>query len=157
MSRREQIRMTPDEVREYLAEQKVINVASMGPNGRPHLAPLWYFPHEDGVATWTYGTSQKAKNLRRLPQATVLVESGDSYEKLRGVSLETDVELVDDTAEVTRMGITLAQRYAGAKPGDPVPDELREFVGHQAAKRIGLIFRPTKVVSWDHTKLGGQY
>lgn len=157
MSRRDQIRMTEDEVRAYFAEQKVINVASVGPNGRPHLAPLWYFPHEDGVATWTYGTSQKAKNLRRLPEATVLVEDGDSYEKLRGISLEADVEIIEDTAEVTRMGITLMQRYAGAQPGDPAPAELQAFIAGQAPKRIGLVFRPTKIVSWDHTKLGGTY
>ncbi|MEA5359581.1 pyridoxamine 5'-phosphate oxidase family protein [Amycolatopsis sp., V23-08] len=157
MSRRDQIRMTEDEVRAYFAEQKVINVASVGPNGRPHLAPLWYYPHEDGVATWTYGTSQKAKNLRRLPEATVLIEDGDSYEKLRGISLEADVQLVEDTEEVTRMGITLMQRYAGAKPGDPVPSELSTFIAGQAPKRIGLVFRPTKIVSWDHTKLGGTY
>jgi general stress protein 26 len=157
MSRRDQIRMTEDEVRAYLDGQKVINVASVGPNGRPHLAPLWYFPHEAGVATWTYGTSQKAKNFRRLPEATVLVEDGDSYEKLRGVSFEADVEIVEDTAEVTRMGIELMQRYAGAKPGDPVPAELRSFITGQAPKRVGLVFRPTKVASWDHTKLGGTY
>jgi PPOX class probable F420-dependent enzyme len=157
MSRRDQIRMTEDEVRAYLDEQKVINVASIGPNGRPHLAPLWYFPHEDGVATWTYGTAQKAKNFRRLPEATVLVEDGDSYEKLRGVSLEADVQIVEDTAEVTRIGIALMQRYAGAKPGDPASAELSAFIAGQAPKRIGLIFHPTKVVSWDHTKLGGTY
>ncbi|MDQ7809819.1 pyridoxamine 5'-phosphate oxidase family protein [Amycolatopsis sp. A133] len=157
MSRRDQIRMTEAEVRAYLDGQKVINVASVGPNGRPHLAPLWYFPHEDGVATWTYGTSQKAKNFRRLPEATVLVEDGDSYEKLRGVSFEADVELVEDTDKVTRMGTALMQRYSGAKPGDPATDELKAFIAGQAAKRVGLVFRPTKVVSWDHSKLGGTY
>ncbi|MFI7116570.1 pyridoxamine 5'-phosphate oxidase family protein [Amycolatopsis sp. NPDC049868] len=157
MSRRDQIRMSPDELAAYLDEQKVINVATIGPNGRPHLAPLWYYPHESGVATWTYGTSQKAKNLERDPRATVLIEDGESYEKLRGVSLEADVEVVTDTAAVTQMGISLMQRYAGAKPGDPVPDELSGFIGKQAPKRIGLIFRPTKIVSWDHTKLGGTY
>ncbi|RSN09948.1 pyridoxamine 5'-phosphate oxidase [Streptomyces sp. WAC 05977] len=157
MSRRDQIRMSPDELAAYLDEQKVINVATIGPNGRPHLAPLWYYPHESGVATWTYGTSQKAKNLERDPRATVLIEDGESYEKLRGVSLEADVEIVTDTAAVTQMGISLMQRYAGAKPGDPVPDELTGFIGKQAPKRIGLIFRPTKIVSWDHTKLGGAY
>ncbi|MFE5569631.1 MULTISPECIES: pyridoxamine 5'-phosphate oxidase family protein [Amycolatopsis] len=157
MSRRDQIRMSPDELAAYLDEQKVINVATIGPNGRPHLAPLWYYPHESGVATWTYGTSQKAKNLERDPRATVLIEDGESYEKLRGVSLEADVEVITDTAVVTQMGISLMQRYAGAKPGDPVPDELSGFIGKQAPKRIGLIFRPTKIVSWDHTKLGGTY
>jgi len=48
VSRRDQIRMTEDEVHEYFDQQKVINVASIGPNGRPHLAPLWYYPYESG-------------------------------------------------------------------------------------------------------------
>lgn len=157
MSRRDQIRMSPEEVRAYFAEQKVINVATIGPQGRPHLAPLWYFPHGEGVATWTYGTSQKAANLRRLPEATVLIEDGETYESLRGISMETDVEIVTDTARVTEIGITLMQRYAGAKPGDPVPDELRAFIEGQAPKRVGLVFAPTKLVTWDHTKLGGTY
>lgn len=157
MSRRDQIRMTPDEVQAYLAEQKVINVASIGPNGRPHLTALWYYPYEGGVATWTYGASQKAKNLRRLPEATVLIESGDSYDQLRGLSFEADVELVDDTDQVTTMGTALMMRYSGVEPGAPVPDELRTLVERQAPKRVGLILRPTKIASWDHSKLGGVY
>lgn len=158
MSRRDQIRMSPEDIQTFLSEQKVINVATMSPNGRPHLAPLWYYPHGGGgVATWTYGSSQKAANLRRLAEATVLVEDGETYETLRGLSMEADVQLITDVAEVTHMGITLMQRYAGAKPGDPVPDELAGFIGGQAPKRIGLIFTPTKVVTWDHRKLGGTY
>ncbi|RJQ84402.1 pyridoxamine 5'-phosphate oxidase family protein [Amycolatopsis panacis] len=157
MSRRDQIRMTPDEVQAYFAEQKVINVASIGPKGRPHLAPLWYYPHEGGVATWTYGSSQKAKNLRRLAEATVLVESGESYEQLCGVSFEATVELIDDTPVVTQMGITLMQRYSGAEPGARPAPELEAFVAGQAPKRVGLIFRPTKLTSWDHRKLAGVY
>ena len=96
-------------------------------------------------------------NLRRRPEATVLIEDGDSYEKLRGVSFEADVQIVEDTDEVTRIGITLMQRYAGAKPTDPVPDGLAQFIGKQADKRIGLILHPTKIASWDHSKLGGIY
>ncbi|GAA1195583.1 pyridoxamine 5'-phosphate oxidase family protein [Prauserella alba] len=164
MSRRDQIRMSGDEVRAYFAEQRVIDVATMNPNGRPHLAPLWYFPREagagenDGVpalVTWTYRKSQKIANLQRLPQATVLIESGDTYERLRGVSMECDVAFVDDAAETAEIGTALAMRYAGLE-GDP-PDDLKAGISHQAPKRIGLVFTPTKIVSWDHTKLGGTY
>jgi nitroimidazol reductase NimA-like FMN-containing flavoprotein (pyridoxamine 5'-phosphate oxidase superfamily) len=35
--------------------------------------------------------------------------------------------------------------------------EIREMVAKQAQKRIGLRFVPTRVVSWDHRKLGGVY
>ena len=157
MSRRDQIRMTDEEVLAFFDEQKVINVATINPNGRPHVAPLWYFRKGDNVATWTYGTSQKVANLRRLPEATVLIEAGDSYEVLRGVSMETDVEIIEDTDVVTGIGISLMQRYAGAEPDAAVPDELAAFIGKQAPKRVGLIFTATKTVSWDHSKLGGTY
>ncbi|MFC4005474.1 pyridoxamine 5'-phosphate oxidase family protein [Prauserella oleivorans] len=158
MSRRDQIRMTPDEITAYFAEQKVINVATMNPNGRPHLAPLWYIPRGGGVATWTYRKSQKVANLFRNPQATVLIESGESYEKLRGVSMECDVEFVEDTDAVAQIGLAMAMRYAGVD-GEPAdaPAELKAGILKQAPKRIGLVFTPTKIVSWDHTKLGGRY
>lgn len=162
MSRRDQIRMSDDEIGAYFAEQRVINVATMSPNGRPHLAPLWYFPRgssqESGVptlVTWTYRKSQKIANLQRLPQATVLIESGETYEQLRGVSMECDVAFVEDTTETAEIGTALAMRYAGIE-GEP-PEELAAGVSYQAPKRIGLVFTPTKIVSWDHTKLGGAY
>ncbi|AEK47814.1 hypothetical protein RAM_46745 [Amycolatopsis mediterranei S699] len=34
---------------------------------------------------------------------------------------------------------------------------MNAFITGQAAKRVGLVFRPTKVVSWNHGKLGGTY
>lgn len=161
MSRRDQIRMTEDEVHDYLAAQRVINVATMGPNGRPHLAPLWYLPRKahDGsplIETWTYGSSQKVANLRRLGEATVLIESGEAYEELRGISFETDVEIIDDLERTLSIGTDLMRRYTlgGA---EVVPPEVTDALRKQATKRVGLAFTPTKTVSWDHRKLGGTY
>lgn len=162
MSRRDQIRMSPTEISSYFDEHDVLNVATMNPNGRPHLAPLWYVPRppEDEAAvsvldTWTYASSQKVANLRRLAQATVLVESGESYETLRGVSMETDVTIVDEYEETVRIGTELMRRYTtgGVQP----PEEFVEHLRSQALKRVGLVFTPTKTISWDHSKLGGVY
>lgn len=155
MSRRAQIVMTPEEITDFLANGKVANIATIGPNGRPHLVPLWYVPRGDGVATWTYASSQKAANLRRLAQATVLVETGDTYDQLRGVSMECDVELVDDIEKVTLIATELMRRYNSGEP--EVATAATQFVRLQAAKRVGLVLTPTKVVSWDHRKLGGTY
>ncbi len=146
--------MTPEEITAFLAEGKVANIATMGPNGRPHLVSLWYVPRGDVLETWTYAKSQKAANLRRLPQATVLVEEGDSYEKLRGVSMECDIELVEDTEKITRIGADLMRRYSSSPE---IATSASQFVRLQAPKRVGLVCRPTKIVSWDHSKLGGTY
>jgi len=154
MSRRGQIVMTDEEIAAFLAEGKVANFATIGPNGRPHLVPLWYFPRGDGIATWTYRASQKAANLRRLAQATVLIETGDSYDQLRGVSMECDVELVEDTEKIALLGTELMRRY---NPSEQAATAATQFVRFQAPKRVGLVCTPTKIVSWDHRKLGGTY
>jgi len=153
-SRRDQIKMTPDEVAAFLSQGKTANLATIGPNGRPHLTALWYVPNGDVIETWTFAKSQKAANLSRLPQATILVETGDSYEKLRGVSMECDVELVTDVEKITSIGQGLMHRYSESPE---IATSASQFVRLQAPKRVGLICRPTKIVSWDHSKLAGTY
>lgn len=146
--------MSAEEIREFLDGGRTAMVATIGPDGRPHLVPMWYVLRGDAVAPilamWTYGTSQKAANLRRLPQATVLVEAGESYGKLRGVSMECDVEVVTDREKITKIGFELNTRYI---PNRQVATAASQYTRLQAAKRVGMICTPTKIVSWDHRKL----
>jgi PPOX class probable F420-dependent enzyme len=150
-SRRDQIAMTEDELRAFVAEQMIVSVATIGPRGRPHLVPLWYSPDGIVLRSWTYAKSQKAKNLDRDPRATLQIEDGVLYQELRGVMLECDVALERDPGEVEKYGLALFERYAELNP------DVEEMVRAQAQKRVGLTFTPTRTVSWDHRKLGGTY
>jgi PPOX class probable F420-dependent enzyme len=150
-SRRDQIKMSDDELREFLAERKVVTCATIGPNGRPHLMPLWYSADGTTLRGWTYAKSQKAKNLERDPHATLQVEDGELYHELRGVMMECDVATERDPEAVARYGIALFERFGATGP------DVEAMVTRQAPKRIGLIFTPTRIVSWDHRKLGGTY
>jgi general stress protein 26 len=147
--------MTDEEVVEFLAAGRVLTAATLGPNGRPHLVPLWYHPAGTTLSTWTFARAQKAVNLRREKHLTALVESGEDYSELRGVSMECDVELVEDPARVAEIGRSLLARYGGG--ATPEGTTVEDVVTAQAAKRLGLVCRPTKIVSWDHRKLGGVY
>jgi PPOX class probable F420-dependent enzyme len=151
-SRRSEIEMTDEELRAFVAEQMVMQCATVGPRGRPHVVPLWYVPEGIELVGWTYAKSQKGKNLERDPRATIGIEDGVRYEELRGVMFECDVELERDPARVEQNGLLLFERYA-----DDVTPEIREMVTKQAQKRVGLRFVPSRVVSWDHRKLGGTY
>ena len=152
-SRRDQIEMSDDELRRFLAEQMIVSVATAGPHGRPHLVPLWYVPEGTELRGWTYAKSQKARNLERDPRATLQVEDGVRYDKLRGAMLECDVEVERAPDRVAEHGLALFARYGG---GDLSP-ETRDMVAKQAPKRVALTFRPTRIVTWDHAKLGGTY
>lgn len=149
--------MTDAELRAFLDEQRIVQVATIGPHGRPHLVPLWYFL-EDGdppvLRGWTYAKSQKARNLERDPRATISIDEGVAYEELRGTMMECDVELERDPERVAGYGLPLFERYG---PGDELAPEVRGMVLEQARKRIGLRFIPTRIVTWDHRKLGGTY
>src|SRR6476661_2911213 len=130
MSRREQIKMTAAEVASFLAEERTVTCATMGPRGWPHLMPLWYVlrGHSAGepgprIWSWTYAASQKVRNLERDPRVTLQVEAGEQYAELRGVMLECEVVLHREIAEIVRLGAEIMLRNASPR-GAPQLQEL---------------------------------
>jgi PPOX class probable F420-dependent enzyme len=154
MSRRDQIRMTDDEVATFLDEQRTVICASRGRDGWPHLMPLWYVVRSGAIWAWTYAKSQKVRNLERDPRATLQVETGTGYDELRGVMLKTEATIHRDDAVVLDFGAELTARYAGAGVD---PGEFTEVVRRQAAKRVALEFTEVGRATWDHRKLAGAY
>ena len=153
-SKRSQISMTDDEVQAYLESQTILNVATISPSGHPHLVAMWYAVIDGSVCFWTFAKSQKVMNLRRDPKMTGLIESGESYNELRGVELVGTGQLVEDFDQIFEIGKTVALRYTGPAA---VSEAALPFIEAQARKRIGVRFDIERVVSWDHTKLGGAY
>jgi Pyridoxamine 5'-phosphate oxidase len=168
-SRRDQIRMTDEEVDAFLGAQRVLVCATNGREGWPHLMPLWYVVRDtqrpSGAGTggelwsWTFAKSQKVRNIERDARATVQVESGESYEQLRGVMFECEIVLHRDVEDVTNLGLEIFTRYAGgnSEPAAELADGVRDMVKGQAAKRVGLQFVERSRSTWDHRKLGGVY
>jgi PPOX class probable F420-dependent enzyme len=144
--------MSAEEVGAFLGEKMVMQCATVGPRGRPHMVPLWFVGDASELRGWTYAKSQKARNLERDPRATVGLEDGVQYHELRGVTFECEVRLSRDAEDVERVGLELFGRYAGE-----LNDDIRAMVSAQVPKRVGLTFVPTRVVSWDHRKLAGVY
>jgi nitroimidazol reductase NimA-like FMN-containing flavoprotein (pyridoxamine 5'-phosphate oxidase superfamily) len=121
MSRREQIQMSAAEVANFLAEERTVTCATIGPRGWPHLMPLWYVlrSHSAGepgprIWSWTYARSQKVRNIERDPRATLQVETGEAYQELRGVMFECDVIVHREIADVVRLGAEIMMRNSAA-------------------------------------------
>ena len=71
--------------------------------------------------------------------------------------IECDVELIRDLAAVTAIGLALGVRYASAGGPAGLAIEIEAAIAKQAPKRLGLRFHPTRIVTWDHRKLGAGY
>ena len=153
MSRRDQIQMTDEEVRAFLDEQRTVICATNGSRGWPHLMPLWYVVRDAEVWAWTYAKSQKVRNLERDSRATLQIETGDSYDQLRGVMFEVTAHVHRDTGDVAALGAEILARYGGGSVSGGVTDAILA----QARKRVGLQFVVQRSASWDHRKLGGTY
>ncbi len=156
MSRRDQIRMSDAEIADFLKQSRTIILVSNGKDGYPHPMPMWYAVDDDNtIYMTTFRKSQKINNLKRDARVALLVESGDAYEELKSVLIYTEVELLDDV-EATRDILFKISVQRGDLQED-ASEAVREGMMNTASKRIGMKFTPDKIITWDHSKLGGSY
>jgi len=146
--------MTDSEIAAYLEEQTILNIASIGPTGHPHMVAMWYVVMDEKVTFWTFGKSQKIVNLRRDKKITGLVESGDTYDQLKGLELVGSATIVEDYDTVLAIGKAVGLKYNG---DGAISDAALPFLESQAKKRLGIQINVEQIVSWDHTKIGGGY
>lgn len=156
MSLRDRIRMTDEEIRDFLRTSRTMTIVSNGKSGYPHAMPMWFAVDDNNIVHMTtYGKSQKVNNIMRDPRVTLLVESGDRYEELKGVMIYAHAEVIDDAdAKVDAMfkvSVARGDMQAGQKAA------AREQLAKATEKRVALRFTPEKIVSWDHSKLTGSH
>ncbi|MFJ4830764.1 pyridoxamine 5'-phosphate oxidase family protein [Streptomyces sp. NPDC088747] len=145
MAGRPELRMTEAEVRRTLAEagQHMV-VATVLPDGRPHLTVVWYGFTEDGRLGFTVpADSRKARNLARDPRVTLLVEAGTRHGDLRGVQITGRAVLDDRLSTKLEIHASVAARY----PTKPSSSPERVM-----GRRLAVIVEPEEILSWDHRK-----
>ena len=146
--------MTEAEIAAYLKTQTILNIASIGPTGHPHLVAMWYEVMDGKVTFWTFGKSQKIVNLRRNNKITGLIESGDAYEELKGLEIVGTATIIEDYDKILAIGKAVGLKYNGE---GAISDAALPFLEAQAKKRLGIQIEVENIVSWDHSKIGGGY
>jgi PPOX class probable F420-dependent enzyme len=155
---RDRVQMTPGEVAVMLAGGRKVQLATINPDGCPHLVTMYYALVDGKIAFWTYRTSQKALNLARDPRISCLVETGEAYFDLRGVQIQGTVQTITDPDAVYEVGLAIGAVMGNARADAAAGADtaaISEYVVNAARKRYGYIVEPVKVISWDHTKLLG--
>jgi PPOX class probable F420-dependent enzyme len=143
--------MTREEVDAFLAEERTCRVATVGADGAPHVAPLWFV--WDGEHVWLNSLvrSQRWTDLQRDPRVSLVVDAGVEFSELRGVEVSGTAHVV---GEVPRQGepepaLLEPERLFGARYS-----RTGEFAvdGRHAWLRIDV----EKLVSWDFRKAAAQ-
>jgi PPOX class probable F420-dependent enzyme len=149
VNQRAQIRMDDDEIAGFIEESRTATMATVGPDGTPHLVAMWYAVIDGRIWFETKAKAQKVVNLRRDDRVTCLVEDGHTYDKLRGVSLEGRGVISEAPEELWRVGLSLWERYYG-----PYTNEMKPAVEALVHKRVAVRVDVRRARSWDHRKLG---
>ena len=153
---RDRVRMSDVEVAAMLAGNRKVQLATINPDGYPHLVTMYYALVDGKIAFWTYRTSQKALNLARDPRISCLVETGEAYFDLRGVQVQGTVETVTEPDAVLKIGLSIGEVMTGSQAAAGQGGEaITDYVANAARKRYAYIVEPVRVISWDHTKLLG--
>jgi PPOX class probable F420-dependent enzyme len=145
--------MSSDEVRAFLDSTYTAALSSISRDGIPHTVAMWFLAGDGVIRMWTYAKSQKARNLKRDPACSFMIEHGEAYNELRGVQVRGHARVLTDFDEIADIGKRLYERYTGPKTGMPLEGPVLDEVLRQAGKRIGIALPMTDVSSWDHSKL----
>lgn len=133
------------ERRRFLTEgTRTAKVATVRPDGRPHVAPVWFDLDGDELVFTTGEASVKGRDLAQRPDVTICVDDTPPF---AFVIIEGKVELGRDGAELRAWGERLASRYMGP--------ERAEDVGavNSASGHVVVRVTPSHVVSESHVAL----
>ena len=147
--------LTPEQLDQVMLTTWNMRIATHGPGRRINLTPLWF--GWAGGKVYTYCRGQKVANLRRNPNATVLVDRNERFPELQGATfqgvarvLETaDDEAADPDLETVRL--QMGAKYAGGH-GEPAEPRRNEATARGSDWRW-VAFTPEKLVTWDNFKI----
>ncbi|MBZ4016219.1 pyridoxamine 5'-phosphate oxidase family protein [Streptomyces purpurogeneiscleroticus] len=144
------IMLSPEELDAFLARQRTCRIATVGPDGAPHVGALWFV--WDGVAMWLYSLTRSRRwaHLVKDQRVAVVVDDGHEYGELRGAELSGSVAFVGE-----------APRRGEPCPELAAPEKLfaAKYFGLETMPHDGrhawLRLTPDAVASWDFRKIPG--
>jgi PPOX class probable F420-dependent enzyme len=132
--------MSHEEWRAFVLQgTRTAKLATVRPDGRPHVAPIWFVLDGDDLMLTTGADSVKGRALRRDARATLCVD--DETPPFAFVVIEGLAEISQDHDETLRWATAIGGRYMGA-------DRAEEFGRRNAVPTELLVrVRPTRVVA----------
>jgi PPOX class probable F420-dependent enzyme len=121
-------------IAKYLSEHRVGVLATNRRTGAPQQTLIAYQFDGNDLAISVRGFSQKAKNLRRSPEASLAVIDGSTQLIVRG-----PVTIIEDEAEVLRFN---QQRMRQISTRQETDDELAERLRRE--QRVLLLLKPDR-------------
>ena len=135
---RSALRMTDEELEEFLTTQRTARVATVNPKGEPHVVPMWFVWNDGCFYMNTLRRSRRTKDLDRGSPASVVIDAGDEYGELCGVTM---YGTFSDATNLEELGKLFGEKYWNGMDIPPVKSHK------------WVVMKPDKIVSWDFKKI----
>ena len=131
--------MTPEQIDEFLREPHLCDLATVRPDGSPHVAPVWHHYDGERLIVLAEDTAVKVRNIRHDPRVAASIATHTSPYK---------AAIVNGVAELSYSKIpeyveAMAINYLGVEDGkayaeSAVPD----------TNFVVITITPTKIIGW---------
>ena len=96
---------------EFLKDQKILRLATIGKNKTPHIAPVWYRYSGKKFYIGTNTKTQKAQNVKKNQRVSCCVDVGINAPNIYGVLIQGNANLVLDNSKVKTIAKKILLRY----------------------------------------------
>ena len=125
---------------EYLREQVLGRLATVSRKQIPQLTPIGFAADEERIYSNIRHDSVKARNIRRNPRVSFVVDDSPSWGVHRGVSVSGKAELISSGKLHESGRDLLYEKYPRYEEDYPIrEDDLSKYI---------LVITPIKVRSW---------
>jgi nitroimidazol reductase NimA-like FMN-containing flavoprotein (pyridoxamine 5'-phosphate oxidase superfamily) len=133
--------MSTEELDAFLGDERVLRLATVDADGWPAVVPVWFVWHEGALWVWNLTRAKRTARLQEGTRAAFVIDAGDEYVELRGVSGRLEYRFVPDEEVPLEVRIGFSRKYFGS-------DQPIEPADHHAWIR----FEPLTLASWDFRK-----
>ena len=114
-------KMTREQCLAFLtATTRTGKLATVRPDGRPHVAPIWFDVDGEQLVFTTWHATAKAANLRHNPWVSLCVD--DEAPPFAFVKVDGTAELIDNLEQLRHWATRIAGHYMGAALADTYGD-----------------------------------
>jgi nitroimidazol reductase NimA-like FMN-containing flavoprotein (pyridoxamine 5'-phosphate oxidase superfamily) len=126
---------------DFIKSQKILRLATIGPNGNPHIAPVWYDYINGKFYIGTNTRTVKAKNVKNNPKVSFCIDVGVNSPEIFGIMGIGKAQLILGTERVQSVARKILRRYFNS---------LQNKSAQQLLKDTDCIIEivPKKLTTW---------
>jgi len=137
--------MSEQESNNFLSNGRILRVASVGSDGTPHIAPIWYVYENGKFYVQTGPGSRKSQNIKTNSKVAFSVDVGERFYDLKAVVGKGTARILTERKFNDDIGKKILLKYLGDL-NDPAAKQLANL------EHIVIEITPTTKTSWDYSK-----